>query len=164
MVLPRRPNGIPTVHTDWQINELPLPGPLIRLISSSRWRHPGDWALRQLTPWLDDPLDFMTTIDELRLHNRLIAQLDADTMQFFQIGRGSAGQPIAMPWLDLDQAVFIAVCRYAGDDIAVTLDYRTSPTDPRVLATDTATIAQQHLSWRQVTPTLSQFINALHLH
>ncbi|TQJ22477.1 hypothetical protein FBZ33_2730 [Micromonospora sp. A202] len=152
------------MNNDWQVNGLPLPGPLIRLLNSGRWRHPGDRALRQLIPWLDDPLDFMTTIDELCLHNRLIAQLDAGTMQFFQIRRGGAGQPIAMPWLDLDQAVFIAECRYAGDDIAVALDYRTSPIDPRVLATDTATLAQQHLSWRQVTPTLSQFIDALHLH
>lgn len=151
------------MNNHWQINGLPLPDPLIRLLKSGRWRHPGDHALHQLIPWLDDPLDFMTTIDGLNLLNRLISQMDAGTMEFFQIGRGSAGQPIAMPWLDLDQAVFIAECRYAGDDIAVALDYRTNTTDPRVLATDTATIAQQHLSWRQVTPTLSQFIDALHL-
>ncbi|MGC5288182.1 hypothetical protein [Micromonospora sp. DT231] len=145
----------------WQINGLPLPDPLIDLIESGRWRHPGDEVLRQLIPWLDDPLDFMTTIDELRLHNRLIAELGTDTLEFFQIGRGSAARPIVMPWLDLDQAVFIAECRYAGDDIAVALDYRTNPADPRVLAT--ALPAARHCSWRQVTPTFTQFVDALRL-
>ncbi|MGC4809732.1 hypothetical protein ACLQ29_04280 [Micromonospora sp. DT228] len=146
----------------WQINGLPLPDPLIDLIESGRWRHPGDEVLRHLIPWLDDPLDFMTTIDELRLQNRLTAQLDSDTMGFFHIGRGSAGRPVVMPWLDLDQAVFIAVCRYAGDDISIALDYRTNPSDPRVLATAVIPAAR-HCSWRQVTPTFTQFVDALHL-
>ncbi|GIH19675.1 hypothetical protein [Rugosimonospora africana] len=147
---------------DWQVNGLPLPDLLVRLLKSGRWQQPGDEALRQLIPWFHDPLDFMLTLDELRLHNRLIAE-SADTMRFFCVGRGSAAQPIAMPWLDLDQAVYIAICRYAGDDIALALDYRSSSTDPRVLATDTVTLSRQQVSWRQVTPTLSEFVDALHL-
>jgi hypothetical protein len=68
-----------------------------------------------------------------------------------------------MSWLDLDQAVFIAECRYAGDDTAIALDYRTDPADPRVVATDLATLDHRHLSWRQVTPTFSEFIDVLQL-
>jgi hypothetical protein len=49
-----------------------------------------------------------------------------------------------------------------GDDVAVALDYRTDPADPRVVASDFWT---EHgpCSWRQVTLTFSAFVAALDL-
>jgi hypothetical protein len=147
---------------DWHINGLRLPDPLVRLLQSGGWRHPGDDVLRQMIPWLHDPLDFLTTYEDLDRDNRLIAA-QTGTYDFFQIAHGDLEQPVEMPWLDIDQAVFIAICRNAGDDIAIVLDYRTNPTDPRVLATDLDTAPARHFSWREVTPTFSQFIDTLQL-
>ena len=68
----------------------------------------------------------------------------------FRIAHGSAG----LPWLDPKKAVFIAVNRMPGDDVAIALDYRTGPTTPRVVASrwdDTGS------SWFEVAPTFGEF-------
>jgi hypothetical protein len=56
--------------------------------------------------------------------------------------------------------VLIAVNEYAGDDVAMALDYRTDSADPRVVAADIWTDPAQY-SWRVVTPTLTDLLTAL---
>lgn len=52
--------------------------------------------------------------------------------------------------------------RHAGDDVALALDYRTDPSDPRVVGSDFRTNPRQ-CEWRLVTPTFSAFAHALGL-
>lgn len=153
------------VDEDLSINGILLPGQLIKLMNSGRWQHPGDQALHDLMPWFEDPLDFLTSIHRMRRETRSLTQFadDPSSAQLFRTRRGStATDPVDLPWLDAERAVLIAVNRRPGDDVAIALDYRTDPTDPRIVASDFWTNPQQ-CSWRTVTPTFSQLINRLGL-
>lgn len=58
-------------------------------------------------------------------------------MAFFHLRPGSTQpEPVELPWLDVEQAVFIAVNREPGADLGIALDDRTSRDDPRVVASD----------------------------
>jgi hypothetical protein len=67
---------------------------------------------------------------------------------------------VELPWLDVEHAILVAVCRYAGDDTAIALDYRTDPADPRVVGSDIWTIRHQY-RWRTIASTFSAFAEAL---
>jgi hypothetical protein len=63
-----------------------------------------------------------------------------------------------MPWFqDPLHSFLVAVNKNAGDDVAMALDYRADPSDPRVVATDSWTNAAD-CEWRIVAPSLSTFI------
>ena len=57
--------------------------------------------------------------------------------------------------------------RRPGDDVAIALDYRTSPSDPRVVGSDAWTsqheTGQIQYVWREVAPAFSVFAEALGL-
>jgi hypothetical protein len=55
--------------------------------------------------------------------------------------------------------VFIAVCRFAGDDTAIALDYRTDAADPRVVAS--AYDEALGYRWLEVAPSFSAFVERL---
>ncbi|WP_021597279.1 hypothetical protein [Actinomadura madurae] len=116
-------------------------------------------------PWFTDPVDFLADVDEIRRESQSLDDLtdSEDLARLFRQARGSAGpDPVELPWLDVDLAVLIAVCRYAGDDVAIALDYRTSIADPRVVASDIWTDPHQY-AWRTVAATFSAFTGALGL-
>jgi hypothetical protein len=148
-----------------RVNGLALPVLLTELIKARRWRHPGDEAMRELMPWFESPLDFLTSFESMRSESRSLNMYadDPRSSELFRVIRGSGfATPTDLPWLDAEQAVLIAVNRIHGDDVAVALDYRTHPADPRVVASDFWTDPQQ-CSWRFVTPTLSQLVHQLQL-
>jgi hypothetical protein len=77
--------------------------------------------------------------------------------------RGSrTGSRVELPWLDVEQAILIAVNRNPGDDVAVALNLRTNPTDPAVVASDFWSRPRQ-CQWRPVTPTFTEFATRLRL-
>jgi hypothetical protein len=81
----------------------------------------------------------------------------------FREVRGSVlREPVELPWLDVEWAFFIAVNRMPGDDVAVALDYRGDPADPRVVGSDFWSDPRQ-CAWRVVAPTFSSFASALGL-
>ncbi len=65
-----------------------------------------------------------------------------------------------MPWLDADKAVFITVCRFSGDDLAIALDFRTGPDDPHVVASEWLP-GLEGCIWREVAGTFSEFARRL---
>lgn len=78
------------------------------------------------------------------------------------LARGSQSPAaIDLPWLDVDQAVFIIENLYVGDDQGVALDYRTSHADPRVVASHW--VVRVGCLWREVAPTFSAFVAQLGL-
>lgn len=160
-----RPNKDQAPGTSTRVRGLALPTPLVELLASGRWRHPGDETLREIMPWFKDPLDFLTDVHQIRHESGSLDRLtdDEETARIFRQARGSAGaDPVELPYLDVDLAVLIAVNRIPGDDVAVALDYRTDPSDPRVVASDFWTDPHQ-CSWRTIAPTFSAFIAALNL-
>jgi hypothetical protein len=114
-------------------------------------------------PWFEDPLMFMADLRDMRFQNRALDSIadDRTISDLFRLARGSrTDHPVDLPWLDVDQAVLVAVNEHAGDDVALALDYRTDATDPRVVASDIWTDPGQ-LSWRVVTPTFTDLVTVL---
>jgi hypothetical protein len=146
------------------VRELALPDLLIELLATGRWRHPGDDVVREVMPWFEDPLVFLTRVDLMRRESRSMDRIadDSRSSELFREVRGSVVGSVELPWLDVELAFFVAVNRMPGDDVAIALDYRSDPSDPRVVASDFWTDPTQ-CAWRTVAPTLSIFAQALGL-
>lgn len=142
-----------------------MPDLLIWLLANDRWKHPGDKKMAELIPWFEDPLILLADDDHMWRESRSM-DLFADDQrlsELFREVRGSdAGGSVELPWLDIERAYFIAVNCRPGDDVAIALDYRGDPADPRVVASDFWTEPSQ-CAWRMVTPTFSEFATALGL-
>jgi len=153
------------------VRGLALPRLLVSLLDSGRWRHPGDDVLRAVVPWFEDPLDFLRDPGEMSRESGFLYEDgsadDPRDSALFHVVRGSSAGPGDLPWLDVEQAFNIAVNRRLGDDVAIALDYRTDPSDPRVVGSDVWTSQHQtgrvEYVWRQVAPTFSAFAEALGL-
>lgn len=161
MTLPQ-PQPLPD-PPDWTVRGLPLPDALTSLLRTGRWLHPGRQALHDLMPWFEEPLMFMPNLHAMRFQNAALDHIadDSSICDLFRMTRGSRSEhPLDLPWLDVGQAVLIAVNEYAGDDVALALDYRTDAADPRVVASDIWTDPRQ-ISWRTVTPTFTNLLTAL---
>lgn len=146
---------------DWRVRGLPLPPALVTLLKQGLWRHPGATVLHDVMPWFPDPLIFLGSPDHMR-HESDSLDLFADDAPLSQLFRVARGSQVALPWLDAEHAVFIAVNRDPGDDVALALDYRTDVTDPSVVASDFWTNPSR-CSWRRVTPTFTQLVAVLGL-
>ena len=146
------------------VRGLALPDLLIDLLAAGRWRHPGDDVVREVVPWFEDPLIFLTSVDHMHRESRSL-DLFADnsrSSELFRVARRSVVGPVELPWLDVELAFLVAVNRMPGDDVAIALDYRSDPSDPRVVASDLWTDPKQ-CAWRVVAPTLSAFAEMLGL-
>lgn len=135
------------------------------LLRDGRWQHPGDAELARLMPWFEDPLDFLRSTQEMERESRALDRFADDPLscELFHVVRGSTRPaPVELPWLDTEQALLIAVNRRPGDDVALALDYRSDPADPRVVGSDFWTNPRQG-AWREVAPAFSSFADALGL-
>jgi len=148
------------------VRGLALPLLLVSLLDSGRWRHPGDDVLGAVVPWFEDPLHFLRSPAEMRSESYWLFEDgsadDPRASALFHVVRGSVIGHSDLPWLDVEQAFCIAVNRRPGDDVAIALDYRTDPSDPRVIGSDAWTDRHQYV-WRQVAPAFSEFADALGL-
>jgi hypothetical protein len=147
------------------VRGLVLPARLATLLREGRWQHPGDAELARLIPWFEDPLDFLTSTRSMASESRSMDLFASDprSSELFREVRGSTQPaPVELPWQDVELAVLIAVNRRPGDDVALALDYRTDPADPRVVGSDFWTDPRQ-CAWREVAPAFSAFADALGL-
>jgi hypothetical protein len=145
------------------VNGLPLPPLLLELLDQDRWRHPGETVLRTAIPWIEDPLDFLLPPYELAFESLWATLFDhGDHATWMHLARSSRSQvSIQLPWLDVEQAVVIIENLWPGDDQGIALDYRTSRSDPRVVASDW--VVTVGCVWREVAPTFSAFVGLLAL-
>jgi hypothetical protein len=144
------------------VNGLPLPELLGAMIREGRWVHPGDSRLRELIPFLVDPVNFLSSLEAMACVSAGRLVDDPGMSAVFHLVRGSrVSQPVELPWLDADRSFFVAVNRWPGDDVAIALDFRTSSSDPRVVAGEWG--SGQACMWREVAPTFSGFVRLLGL-
>lgn len=142
----------------YEVNGLQLPPLFVQLLEQGRWRHPGDEALQRLIPFLREPVDFMTQLESMRRESSGSLADEQGMATVFQVGRGSrSAEPICLPWLDVEKAVFVADNRVPGDDLGIALDFRTDGADPRVVANDWHQ-KPTGCVWREVAPAHSDFI------
>lgn len=145
------------------VHGLPLPSLLVALIAQNRWQHPGDTRMHTMLPWIGDPLDLVVDFQRPAFGGDCSKRARiARDVAFMHLAWGSlAPQPVRLPWIDLEQTVWIMVNREVGDDQGVALDYRTSLRDPRVIASHW--MVKTACCWREVAPTFSAFVRQLGL-
>jgi hypothetical protein len=146
------------------VNGWPLPELLVALIRDGHWVHPGDARLRELVPFMVDPVVFLGTPEAMARESTGHLADDPRSSAVFHMVRGCRGRfvkPIELPWLDADRYVFVAVNRWPGDDVGIALDYRTDVRDPRVVASDWG--SGPGCIWREVAPTFGGFARLLGL-
>lgn len=116
-------------------------------------------------------LEFVQSVDAL-LENEIA---DTKTLLTFaddprlaersKLRRGSVGgQPIALPWLDVDKAIVFGGGADYGDDLWLVLDFRSDPNDPRVIANEylrAGDAGPPECFWREVAPCFSVFCASL---
>ena len=151
---------------DWTVNGLPMPPLLVELMRTGRWRHPGDSAIASVAPFLSgiDAVDFLGSVEGMRRESSGHLADDPEMSRLFREVRGDdpkTGRPLGLPWRDVEKSFLIAVCREIGADVAIALDYRTDPPDPRVIATEY--LPGQGMAWREVAATFSAFVKAVGL-
>lgn len=109
-----------------------IPILLQALIETGRWQHPGDDVLRRAVPKLSDLVDFRGWMPRT-VAAEIESSFTQENWETFKLYRN--GQPQRkLPWLNADKAIFIAVNRIPGDDVAIVLDYRDCVDDPSVVA------------------------------
>jgi len=148
-----------------RIRSLVVPPLLLTLLREGRWRHPGETTLVRMMPWFEDPLRFLTSVEVMAGESGALDSLtedDASDHLFRLARRTGQSEPPDLPWLDIDKSILIAVNERPGDDVAIALDYRTDPTDPRVVASDFWT-EPGPCAWREVAPTFSTLVDAFDL-
>jgi hypothetical protein len=142
------------------VNGWPLPELLVELMRDGRWVHPGDARLREVIPFLVDPVVFLNMLEAMNFESSGRLADDPQDSAVFHLVRGSrVPEPVELPWLDADRADFVAVNRWPGDDVGIAMDYRTDAGDPRVVASDWG--SGQGCVWREVAPTFSSFVRLL---
>jgi hypothetical protein len=144
------------------VRGLPLPGLLAQLLVAGLWQHPGDEVLRHAMPWFEGPVDFLASTEGMDRESRSLDQFAQHerSSRFFRVTHGTPAGETALPWLDAELAVVIAVNREPGDDVAIALDYRGDPANPAVVASDVWTEPGAYL-WRSVAPSFQAFAAAL---
>jgi hypothetical protein len=144
------------------VNGLLMPELLAALIRDGHWVHPGDVRLREMIPFLVDPVDFLRTPEAMTSESGGQLADDPRLSAVFHVVRGSRlVEPVELPWLDVDRSFFVAVNRWPGDDVGIALDYRTDVLDPRVVSSDWG--SGRACVWREVAPTFSGFVLSLGL-
>ncbi|SRR5258706_15439178 len=142
------------------MNTLILPPLLIELMNTGRWKQPSDEKIKQVIPFLQEPVDFLLDIDSIQRESTGILADIPKMSELFHVYRGSKISARELPWLDVDKALFIAVNRIAGADIAIALDYRTGLEDLRVVASDWWSGDPTHY-WKEAENRFSDFIKKL---
>ncbi|WP_165228300.1 hypothetical protein [Aquisphaera insulae] len=145
-----------------KVNGLPLPEVLVLLMRQGRWIHPGDARLREVIPFLIEPVDFLGSAKAMAAESTgFLADNPRDSRIFHEVRGSRLAEPVELPWRDVERSLLVAVNRYPGDDVGIGLDYRTDDTDPRVIASDWGT--GEVCLWREVAPTFSEFARRLGL-
>jgi hypothetical protein len=145
------------------MHNLPLPPLLIELINQRRWIQPSAEFFERIVPFCPEPMILLPSIEEIYFETAGIYEYAPLIADLIHIKLGSRSNiPLALPWLDIEQAYFIAVNRIPGDDIGIALDYRTSNIDPRMVASDWSDDSQGCV-WREISPTFSQFVRLMEL-
>lgn len=141
-------------------SKLPLPHLLIELIDTGRWVHPGDDVLRARIPFIQNPLVFLGSKDDMRFDIGPLMEPDEIENETFSEYLGSAVGERTLPWIDVERTLFIICNKWPGDDVGIALDYRTG-TSPRVVAGDWT--SGNRCIYHEISPSFEAFFESLGL-
>ena len=140
------------------INNLLVPSLLVDLIREGVWQQFSDDAISECAPFLKVPMVLLKSLAEIRA-----ISLDESLQKESVLGiksSHSSGRSVALPFLDANLCLFLAVNAIPGDDSAIALDYRPGLGTPQVVASDWSA-AQGHCQWKVISETFDAFVSKL---
>lgn len=146
-----------------EIRGMRFPQPFIELWTAGQWEQPSEHLIQSLIPCLDGPIEFIEEMDWMVLENSGHLADSPEGVQLNRAYHGSESQEKPdLPWLDVDQALFVAVNRLHGDDLGIAIDFRTSLENPRVVASRWC-YSLGRIEWELVTNTFTEFLERLEM-
>ncbi|WP_149752470.1 hypothetical protein [Rubripirellula obstinata] len=107
------------------------------------------------------PLRFLPSLEEMAFESATSIADDPKYSKLFREYRSSITTDTRdLPWLNMDRAFFVATNKVPGDDLAIALDYRTSATNPRVVASEWT---DDGVLWCPVAATFTEFVDLIDL-
>lgn len=141
--------------------KLPLPQTLIEMIETDRWAHPGDDVMLARIPFIRDPLVFLGSKDNMLFESGPLMGPNEIENEMFSEYRGSAIGDRDLPWIDVEQTLFIICNKWPGDDVGVALDYRTGINSPRVIGGDWR--SGNNCIYHEISPSFDAFVELIGL-
>src|SRR5688572_2165754 len=111
--------GYLNMNDEFVVNGLPLPPLLVELMKQDKWQHPGNEVMREVIPFLPDPVSFIK-VENIHHQSTRFVEIVVK-WSFHAISGAKSTVPVELPWLDVDRAVLIAVNKQIGDDVAIAL-------------------------------------------
>lgn len=139
------------------VNELPIPMLLKELLSSGKWKHPGNKILKSVVPFFKEEVVFLETVEQMEGESHNLCE---DLDWFFEKDSDKDERANSLPYRDLKKSFLIAVCKSPGDDIAIALDFRTSLENPRVIGNNWHSKIKG-CPWEEISPTFEEFVNRI---
>ncbi|SFH86646.1 hypothetical protein SAMN05421753_103263 [Planctomicrobium piriforme] len=141
--------------------KLPLPAKLQLMMKEGRWKHPGQEVLAAKIPFIRDPLTFLSSIESMLSNSGPLMRPDENENERFSEYRGSRISSRDLPWIDVEQVIFIICNERIGDDVGIALDYRTGINSPRVVGGDWH--SRSGLQYREIAPSFDEFVELIGL-
>lgn len=130
-------------------------------MAAGRWVHPGDDVMQKKVPFIRDPLIFLNSRDDMVCNSGPLMEPDEVAQETFSEYRGSIVGHRDLPWIDVEQSLFVICNRIPGDDVGIALDYRTGVNSPRVVGSDWQSGAA--CLYREINPSFDAFVELLGL-
>jgi len=144
-----------------KLRELPLPPLLVEMIDNGRWVHPGDEVMLAKIPFIHDQLDFIGSKDRMLLVSDPVMDPDEAEDEYYSEYMGSQSSVRDLPWIDVEQTLFIICNRSPGADVGIALDYRSGKDSPRVIGEDWH--SGGNCIYREISPSFDAFVELLGL-
>ena len=133
----------------------PVPLLLEQLIARQRWHHPGHEVIAKAIPFLSTTVNFIDSIDEMRLATSYYEFIEcADGGRSFdsRMVRLNAD----LPWLDTSKILVLAESHSSEPHAVIALDFRSDVKNPRVVASEQS--YEKQASWQEIAPTFEAFV------
>ena len=140
---------------------LPLPKLLLDLMNQGRWKHPGANKLKEVVPFITEPLIFLENRSEMERASGILMSEHEDENIFFSEYRGSKIETRDLPWIDVEKSIFIICNAYPGDDTGIALDYRYDLNHPRVIGSDWN--SGKNCIYREISSNFKSFVKLLEI-
>ncbi len=160
------------MHKDTYIRNNKVPDLLLDLIAEGKWLQPSKHQWETITPWLKEPIDqvdLLLSLDKMQSESRGLDYLTGLQWSICSSKILTHYQDHSL-WLNADKAFLIAVNREIGSDLALALDFRKTPSNPRVIASvyvdqhdiskaEKSNLQQEQMHfWREVSPCFHEFV------
>lgn len=138
-----------------KLKGLKVPSLLVKLVNEGFWVKGSELDIKKHYEFLNDPLTFLQSFQGMK---------STPSFKYDEVLRIYSSSEVGLnrnlPWLDIDNSIFIAINKNPGDDIAIALDYRDNSTSPIVVASKWTEV-NGYCEWVKIENTFDDLVQTL---